>query len=82
MAVAGAATKRRRPQTADVHLWSGRSPPASASGAIGTLAETWLDNTVTDVPIHDIHLGALRCIRTSVTVLHQDIGDSYASRLW
>jgi hypothetical protein len=25
---------------------------------------------------------ALRCIRTSVTVLRQDIGDSYASRLW
>jgi hypothetical protein len=25
---------------------------------------------------------ALRCIRTSVKVLHQDIGDSYASRLW
>jgi hypothetical protein len=37
---------------------------------------------VTDVPIHDIHVRALRCIRTSVRVLHRDIGDSYASRLW
>lgn len=32
-------------QTAEVHLWSGRSPVASASGAVGTLAETWADNT-------------------------------------
>jgi hypothetical protein len=32
-------------QTADVHLWSGRSPTGSASGAIGTLAQTWVDNT-------------------------------------
>ncbi|HZU55997.1 MAG TPA: hypothetical protein VFA06_09045 [Actinocrinis sp.] len=30
-------------QTADVHLWSGRAPSAAASGAIGTLAETWSD---------------------------------------
>jgi glycosyl hydrolase family 95 len=32
-------------QTASVHLWSGRSPLARASGAIGTLAETWVDST-------------------------------------
>jgi hypothetical protein len=31
-------------QTATVGLWSGRSPTAAASGAIGTLAETWTDN--------------------------------------
>jgi hypothetical protein len=28
------------------------------------------------------NLQLVRCIRTSVTVPHQDIGDSYASRLW
>ena len=32
-------------QTANVHLWSGRNPTAAASGAIGTLAETWVDNS-------------------------------------
>ena len=32
-------------QTANVHLWSGRSPSAAASGKIGTLAETWVDNS-------------------------------------
>ncbi|WP_405827803.1 fascin domain-containing protein [Streptomyces sp. NBC_01176] len=31
-------------QSATVSLWSGRSPQAAASGAIGTLAETWVDN--------------------------------------
>jgi hypothetical protein len=31
-------------QTATLSLWSGRSPQAAASGAIGTLAETWVDN--------------------------------------
>ena len=31
-------------QTANVHLWSGRNPSAAASGTIGTLAETWVDN--------------------------------------
>jgi hypothetical protein len=31
-------------QTAQGALWSGRSPQAGASGAIGTLAETWVDN--------------------------------------
>ncbi|WP_103885020.1 fascin domain-containing protein [Actinacidiphila yanglinensis] len=31
-------------QSATVGLWSGRSPQAAASGAIGTLAETWVDN--------------------------------------
>src|SRR5579859_4636544 len=35
------------PQTADLHLWSGRSPTAAASGAIGTLAQTWVDNSQT-----------------------------------
>ena len=30
-------------ETADVDLWSGRSPSASASGSVGTLAETWSD---------------------------------------
>jgi hypothetical protein len=34
-------------QTAAVNLWSGRSPQAAASGAIGTLAETWVDNAPT-----------------------------------
>ena len=32
-------------QTATVSLWSGRSPTAAASDGIGTLAETWTDNT-------------------------------------
>jgi len=32
-------------QTATVSLWSGRSPQAAVSGTIGTLAETWVDNT-------------------------------------
>jgi Carbohydrate binding module (family 6) len=34
-------------ETADLHLWSGRSPTAAASGAIGSLAQTWVDNTQT-----------------------------------
>ncbi|HEX4442761.1 MAG TPA: hypothetical protein VHZ81_04245 [Galbitalea sp.] len=32
-------------QTATVGLWAGRSPVAAASGSIGTLAETWVDNS-------------------------------------
>ncbi|MGW2373942.1 RICIN domain-containing protein [Kitasatospora sp. NPDC001683] len=32
-------------QSAQLSLWSGRSPQALASGALGTLAETWVDNT-------------------------------------
>jgi hypothetical protein len=32
-------------QTATVNLWPGRSPAAGASGAIGTLAETWVDSS-------------------------------------
>ncbi|HLL67582.1 MAG TPA: RICIN domain-containing protein [Micromonosporaceae bacterium] len=35
------------PQTATVRLWAGRTPTAAASGAIGTLAETWVDNKPT-----------------------------------
>ena len=31
-------------QSVQGNLWSGRSPQAQASGAIGTLAETWVDN--------------------------------------
>ena len=31
-------------QSATVSLWSGRNPQAAASGSIGTLAETWVDN--------------------------------------
>jgi hypothetical protein len=34
-------------QTADLYLWSGRSPTAAASGAIGSLAQTWVDNSQT-----------------------------------
>lgn len=34
-------------QTAAVNLWSGRAPVAAASGSIGTLAETWVDNAPT-----------------------------------
>src|SRR6202046_4715366 len=34
-------------ETADLHLWSGRSPTAAASGALGTLAQTWVDNSQT-----------------------------------
>ncbi len=32
-------------QTATVNLWTGRNPTAAASGAIATLAETWVDNS-------------------------------------
>ncbi|MYS24455.1 MULTISPECIES: glycosyl hydrolase family 95 catalytic domain-containing protein, partial [unclassified Streptomyces] len=32
-------------QSATVGLWSGRSPQAAVSGATGTLAETWVDNS-------------------------------------
>jgi hypothetical protein len=32
------------PQTASINLWSGRKPTAAVSGAIGTLAETWVDS--------------------------------------
>jgi hypothetical protein len=32
-------------QTAQVKLWSGRSPSAQASGATAVLAETWTDNS-------------------------------------
>ncbi|HEY4035739.1 MAG TPA: hypothetical protein VGL94_17415 [Ktedonobacteraceae bacterium] len=32
-------------QTAQVKLWSGRSPTAAASGSIATLAETWVDTS-------------------------------------
>ena len=28
-----------------MNLWSGRSPSAAASGAIGSLAQTWADNS-------------------------------------
>jgi hypothetical protein len=31
-------------QTATLNLWSGRSPSATASGAYGSLAQTWVDN--------------------------------------
>ncbi|HEY3716234.1 MAG TPA: hypothetical protein VGL39_17035, partial [Jatrophihabitantaceae bacterium] len=30
-------------QTASINLWSGRKPTAAVSGAVGTLAETWVD---------------------------------------
>lgn len=33
------------PQTAQIHLWSGRSPQVSAHGPVATLAETWSDDT-------------------------------------
>jgi Bacterial Ig-like domain len=32
-------------QTASINLWSGRNPTAAVSGDIGTLAETWVDNS-------------------------------------
>jgi hypothetical protein len=34
-------------ETADLHLWSGRTPTAAASGAIGSLSQTWVDNSQT-----------------------------------
>ena len=34
-------------QTATLNLWSGRTPTAAASGAIGSLAQTWVDNSQT-----------------------------------
>ena len=34
-------------QTAQVKLWSSRSPAARASGSVATLAETWTDSTAT-----------------------------------
>jgi hypothetical protein len=33
--------------SASLNLWSGRSPSAAASGAIGSLAQTWADNSQT-----------------------------------
>jgi hypothetical protein len=36
-------------QTAQIQLWSGRSPTASASGTIATLAESWVDNNTSEV---------------------------------
>ena len=36
-------------QTAQIQLWSGRSPTVSASGAIATLAESWVDNNTSEV---------------------------------
>jgi hypothetical protein len=32
-------------QTASIYLWSGRNPTAAVSGKVGTLAETWADNS-------------------------------------
>jgi Bacterial Ig-like domain len=32
-------------QTASIYLWSGRNPAAAVSGKVGTLAETWVDNS-------------------------------------
>ena len=34
-------------QTASLNLWNGRSPSTAASGAIGSLAQTWVDNQQT-----------------------------------
>ena len=34
-------------ETADLYLWSGRTPTAAASGAIGSLSQTWVDNSQT-----------------------------------
>ena len=34
-------------QTAQVKLWSSRTPTATASGSVATLAETWSDSTAT-----------------------------------
>src|SRR6202044_320666 len=34
-------------ETADLSLWSGRTPTAAASGAIGSLSQTWVDNSQT-----------------------------------
>ncbi|HEX4704990.1 MAG TPA: hypothetical protein VH352_22870 [Pseudonocardiaceae bacterium] len=32
-------------QTATLNLWNGRSPTTAASGAVGSLAQTWVDNS-------------------------------------
>jgi Bacterial Ig-like domain len=32
-------------QSASIYLWSGRTPTAAVSGKVGTLAETWVDNS-------------------------------------
>jgi hypothetical protein len=39
--VSGASAKVA--QSATINLWSGRNPAAAAAGAVGTLAETWVD---------------------------------------
>ncbi|MFL6110085.1 MAG: ricin-type beta-trefoil lectin domain protein [Catenulispora sp.] len=41
--VTGAAPGSR--QSASVGLWNGRNPSAAASGAVGTLAQSWVDNS-------------------------------------
>jgi hypothetical protein len=58
-------------QTATVHLWSGRAPAAQASGAIGTLAETWQDN----VPVTGSGqtFGTLAAITASGQDVHADV---------
>jgi hypothetical protein len=43
--VTGASPAAR--ETADLSLWSGRTPTAAASGAIGSLSQTWPDNSQT-----------------------------------
>src|SRR6201996_9553795 len=34
-------------ETATLNLWSGRSPTPAASGAVGSLSQTWVDNSQT-----------------------------------
>jgi hypothetical protein len=43
VSVTGASPSTR--ETAALHLWSGRGPTAAASGAIGSLAQSWVDNS-------------------------------------
>ena len=61
-------------------LGATRRLPGTETGSSADLAAECADGDRWRMSARKIR--ALRCIRTSITVLHQDIGDSYASRLW
>ncbi len=49
-------------QTAQLQLWSGRSPSAAASGSVGTLSETFVDNNQADPGHSNRTFGSLSAI--------------------
>src|SRR6202020_99874 len=61
-------------ETADLHLGSGRSPTAAASGAIGSLAPTWADNSKTGDSGQTF--GAMSAITAGGTNVTASVGNS------